>query len=58
MTPRDDGRAEATTMFDGGACVGCGAVSHTLAEGGEYCDGCGRRVQRWLTLALQGAYDG
>jgi hypothetical protein len=51
-------RAEAATTFAGGVCVGCGATSHTLAEGGEYCDGCGRRVQRWLALALQGAYDG
>jgi predicted amidophosphoribosyltransferase len=38
------GHAEQTTTFERGACVHCGAASHTLYDGGQYCDGCARRV--------------
>jgi hypothetical protein len=41
------GQAEATTTYAAGRCVMCGAESHTLYDGGEYCDGCARRVERW-----------
>lgn len=35
---------EQTTTFDLGVCVRCGATGHTLYDGGQYCDGCKRRV--------------
>jgi hypothetical protein len=41
--------SEDTTTFEDGHCQRCGCGSHTLSDGGEYCDGCARRVTRWLT---------
>lgn len=37
-------QGEDTTIFEDGRCSACGATSHTLAEGGQYCDQCARRV--------------
>jgi hypothetical protein len=38
---------ERRTTFIDGRCAHCGASSHTLYDGGEYCDGCARRVEGW-----------
>lgn len=40
---------EETTVWEDGHCRRCGSWDHTMAEGGEYCDGCARRIERWLS---------
>ena len=57
------GQAEDVTTFAAVRCVDCGAESHTLYDGGEYCDGCTKRVERWRgegpsVLALVGDRSG